>query len=73
MTNQEKAQELWFEYKQSLGLAMYGKRRIAGYIRRVKNLAGKVSLSNQKNIPTIMYLDHIGLWLDIDLNSYFLR
>ncbi|MHA1942733.1 MAG: hypothetical protein ACW99F_17215 [Candidatus Hodarchaeales archaeon] len=67
MSNQEKAYELWFEYKSSLGLAMYGKRRIAGYIQRVKNLAKRISLLDETNIPAIMYLDHIGLWLDIDL------
>jgi hypothetical protein len=73
MTNQELAQELWFEYKQSLGLAMYGRHRVAGYVKRVKNLAKKISLSNEGNISAIMYLDHIGLWLNLDMNSYFLK
>lgn len=75
MTNAEKkakAKSLWLEYKKEY-LAFYGRRRVAGYKCRLKNLAGHIDLASTdlNEIGAIMYLDQVALWLDMNLTPGF--
>jgi len=68
----EKAKQLWLEYKNTSGLLLYSPRQRIGYITRIKNVAKQVSKSSleNNNISALIYLGHIEIWLDLDLNSY---
>ena len=74
-TLKKQARALNAEYKLS-HLMFYSLRRKAGYIRRLKNLAGKISLSAAADKDTnlsvaAMLLDQVGLWMDLDLTPHF--
>ncbi len=68
------ARKLNEEYK-STYLMLYSPKRKAGYIRRLKSLASKISLSatgKDTNLSVAtMLLDQIGLWVDLDLTPHF--
>ncbi len=63
---ENKAQELFQEYKKSWNLNGYSNRRRQGYITRVKNVAKKVSLDSEDTL-TIMRLTHLETRLGIEL------
>jgi len=65
----EQAKALREEYKNQW--YFYSPARKAGLVRRVKNLASKINRNCAADTPeaiAMMYLDHIALWLDLDLN-----
>lgn len=65
----EQAKALRQEYLKNWNF--YSPQRRAGFVRRVRNLAASIDRSKaQPGTPeafAIMYLDHIALWLDLEL------
>jgi len=64
----EKAKTLYDEYKKDF--VFFSRWQKSGFIRRLKNLAGKIDVSENSNLDhrqAAMYLDHLALWLSLDL------